>query len=989
MNSKLEELKKITNELEALQKKAESDGIKLPEDWFWHRESINAIRNLYDSINEELGKIKEFEKEVASNRDIELLTGKISELLDYINFINFHIINVEKGYTNDNKDTQEIQRRINIMLNGLDSCLTSLIKDFKILEKKYSYQSYLDKRKKLTELGFNIFRYPEITELLIYKWSIVEEMIKIVKTDPYNITRFRYIWYSFSLFEELIYLHLPKEGIKQLINNNQVKPYLYQGPEFFNKHGAGAEIANAVKNFEQDANNLEKILVLISMIMAQATIGEHIDELVKYYMPRLRELMKSESDLEIIYSYAVKMYKKYPISSCNIIAETIPQFAELYHRHKEEFLRVFYSLLEKGSSKGIDKLEIEYLLRKPLINCKCEIDNLTDFKKVCLRLISLMQKWSKKEKSIGYTNIYDATRVIMLIVKSSKDLHAGLQILERIYPGSTPVLMRIYQLMLPYYNNSIYEFYSKDGKKSIDILSKIHITSYESENVRDFLNTILELSDISEKEDVEHIINLILEFFIREIQGSRIKTRNLGSIKEISKSIFLHYKEYILYLLEKSPSNFMKVLFNINYLVRVEENITPELIELTKICRQYHLLINEKKVEKIDPQTIENTYLFFIERLGRKPKLEKLRKNLNKFGTQHSLSAFEWINNSIINLSIDYFVRLSAEKIQAAFEKFCGMSLPPELQGNEDAFNALIIAKKCEYKNKDLAHIFIKELCLENMVPFKKYPEAYPYNQKKNIDFVREIQAKGINLEPWIKGFEKEYAPIFTDALANTEQTIKNHEEEVIRHYKELKLDVKKEEIFEKFEQIKEHPNKSMVQDIKQHLQAIKSLQGQNIFIKDTKKIKIYVETNPLKILQMGNVVSGSCLSVDGGSPWTTITNATDVNKNVLYAENEKGTILGRRLISMTNNGRIIQYQTYNNALEIDLDILFEKFTIELAQACKTQVADDGKTSVLVGESWYAGTDIQVFRTRQAAKQEKEAESKRPMPELSPSFNPA
>ena len=136
----------------------------------------------------------------------------------------------------------------------------------------------------------------------------------------------------------------------------------------------------------------------------------------------------------------------------------------------------------------------------------------------------------------------------------------------------------------------------------------------------------------------------------------------------------------------------------------------------------------------------------------------------------------------------------------------------------------------------------------------------------------------------------------------------------------------------------------------------------------------------------MGNVVSGSCLRLGGGHEWATITNALDVNKRVLYAENEKGAILGRRLITMSDQGHILQYTVYNNTPEIDLDTLFEKFTLELAQRCNAKVANDGEVSVLVGEDWEAGTSIESFKLSMRDIAEKKTLPPRPgfVPSLQP-----
>ena len=50
-------------------------------------------------------------------------------------------------------------------------------------------------------------------------------------------------------------------------------------------------------------------------------------------------------------------------------------------------------------------------------------------------------------------------------------------------------------------------------------------------------------------------------------------------------------------------------------------------------------------------------------------------------------------------------------------------------------------------------------------------------------------------------------------------------------------------------------------------------------------KIIIYTELNPLKILQMGNLFN-TCLSVGREMSYSTIANALEVNKKVIYRQN-------------------------------------------------------------------------------------------------------
>jgi hypothetical protein len=60
----------------------------------------------------------------------------------------------------------------------------------------------------------------------------------------------------------------------------------------------------------------------------------------------------------------------------------------------------------------------------------------------------------------------------------------------------------------------------------------------------------------------------------------------------------------------------------------------------------------------------------------------------------------------------------------------------------------------------------------------------------------------------------------------------------------------------------------------------------------------INAETNPLRVLQMGNLFD-TCLSTGESNAFSTIANAIEVNKRVLYIRNGRGNIIGRKLIGL------------------------------------------------------------------------------------------
>jgi hypothetical protein len=99
-----------------------------------------------------------------------------------------------------------------------------------------------------------------------------------------------------------------------------------------------------------------------------------------------------------------------------------------------------------------------------------------------------------------------------------------------------------------------------------------------------------------------------------------------------------------------------------------------------------------------------------------------------------------------------------------------------------------------------------------------------------------------------------------------------------------------------------------------------------------------YAETHPLKVLQMGNLF-GTCLSVGDVNAFSTIANAVEVNKRVLYLRNDRGHVIGRKLIVLTRQGELVGFRSYGAALWHDssegspwIKILFDLLCRDLAR---------------------------------------------------------
>jgi hypothetical protein len=123
-------------------------------------------------------------------------------------------------------------------------------------------------------------------------------------------------------------------------------------------------------------------------------------------------------------------------------------------------------------------------------------------------------------------------------------------------------------------------------------------------------------------------------------------------------------------------------------------------------------------------------------------------------------------------------------------------------------------------------------------------------------------------------------------------------------------------------------------------------------FSKSYDKVILSVETDPIKVLQMGNYFN-TCLSQGKSNAYSTITNAIEVNKKVIYARDMQGKVIGRKLIAMTDRGNIIGYKTYSYNGTLDLKKIFDEYCYDLSQICNSRLINGGKPSLLLADHWY------------------------------------
>ncbi len=89
--------------------------------------------------------------------------------------------------------------------------------------------------------------------------------------------------------------------------------------------------------------------------------------------------------------------------------------------------------------------------------------------------------------------------------------------------------------------------------------------------------------------------------------------------------------------------------------------------------------------------------------------------------------------------------------------------------------------------------------------------------------------------------------------------------------------------------------------------------------------ISIELEKDPLEVLKLG-VYSGSCLELGGGFTYSAVAILLDINKQVLYARNEKGKVLARQLIAISEENKLICFEIYPPSASNEIKLMFRDY---------------------------------------------------------------
>ncbi|MDQ2686720.1 MAG: hypothetical protein M3Y28_02520 [Armatimonadota bacterium] len=122
------------------------------------------------------------------------------------------------------------------------------------------------------------------------------------------------------------------------------------------------------------------------------------------------------------------------------------------------------------------------------------------------------------------------------------------------------------------------------------------------------------------------------------------------------------------------------------------------------------------------------------------------------------------------------------------------------------------------------------------------------------------------------------------------------------------------------------------------------------------KTVHLHLERDPLHILQMGNYFD-TCLSFGGFNAFSTVANACELNKRVVYARDGFGRIVGRKLIGINTEGELVGFHTYAALTDETgsraVRAIMRRYVARFAADCGLTLSETGTVPTLLAEAWY------------------------------------
>jgi hypothetical protein len=359
-----------------------------------------------------------------------------------------------------------------------------------------------------------------------------------------------------------------------------------------------------------------------------------------------------------------------------------------------------------------------------------------------------------------------------------------------------------------------------------------------------------------------------------------------------------------------------------------------ENIEDTLIWQNFHRLWWEKMLQANDMRRWITSIM---------------NQKWGKFDKTKILPTLKKIQDTLANLIFQYLEKTVQKKIHRKLKsEFHLKNDFDDVLLTEEVFQLYAIYRSIGslWKDKKQASEFLQKYLSSEMYNWTwEAIDFYPYNKEENIRFMEAHfpWKNDVLLYKNEKTFE--IVDISTPDTSNKKERITHHLRVANAKIAELEICDEKWDIrsftdhfrlMKFFENTLKKESKSydidVIDDIELQVRSIRELLSKEND-KKISSIRIYNELNPMRIVMMGTWIDGSCLHLRGGSNnWSIFPNAIEVNKMVLYAEDENGNVIARMLVGIDKEWWFELHPIYYKAwVRVKLDTYFQTYTAELA----------------------------------------------------------
>ncbi len=129
-------------------------------------------------------------------------------------------------------------------------------------------------------------------------------------------------------------------------------------------------------------------------------------------------------------------------------------------------------------------------------------------------------------------------------------------------------------------------------------------------------------------------------------------------------------------------------------------------------------------------------------------------------------------------------------------------------------------------------------------------------------------------------------------------------------------------------------------------------------------ELRLAIEEDPLEALKLGTYV-GSCLGRGGGLEYSAAAVVLDVNKQVVYARDRRGAVVGRQLLALSEAEELVCFEVYGTVAPELLRPLFLEFDRTFASSLRLRLHEgrsdeDYQIASILSHDWWDDSAIEV-----------------------------